>query len=138
MRASVTLKGADADKLSKQGRLKVGLIFARVRIKVHALKCFKCLRYGHTRHTCEGPDRSNICSLCQAIDHRGTDCTKAPKCIACTDIRAPTNHYPDSGRCSAYQKALRVKKSVDEAKRRVDKEVEPTYQNELQSPVLNE
>ncbi|KAL4103984.1 hypothetical protein QTP88_019297 [Uroleucon formosanum] len=78
---------------------------ARVRPKTRTIKCYRCLGYGHTRHECQGPDRSEICVLCAGTGHKALNCTAPPTCVACLDIGESTNHYPGSGKCVAYRKA---------------------------------
>lgn len=119
LRASVTMKETSAYKIAKMSKIKIGLIRVRVRIKKQAIKCYKYLRYGHTRFTCNGPDRAEWCSLCQSLDHRGPSCMNSPKCVACLDINAPNDHYPGRKRCAAYQNAL-AGKAGTHAHHRVD------------------
>lgn len=57
-RAIVRLKSADTRKIVEKGRIKVEWVNTRVRLKVKATKCFRCLEYGHTRHACKGPLRN--------------------------------------------------------------------------------
>jgi len=105
-RATVRLRSAEAIKLAKMGRISIGWIKARVRLKTTTTRCFRCLGYGHTTHTCKGPDRSKACSLCNSEGHRASACTSLPNCAACTYIGEPTNHYPGSSKCTAHRKAL--------------------------------
>lgn len=110
-RATVRLRSAEAIKLAKMGRISIGWIKARVRLKTTTTRCFRCLGYGHTTHTCKGPDRSKACSLCNSEGHRASACTSLPNCAACTYIGEPTNHYPGSSKCTAHRKALSKNKT---------------------------
>lgn len=105
-RSTVRLKSADAIKLVKKGRLRIGWINARVRIKPTTTRCFRCLGYGHSTRTCKGPDRAKSCSLCLGESHRASSCTSPPNCAACRDINEATDHFPGSGKCVAYRQAL--------------------------------
>lgn len=69
-RATVKLRSTDAYKLIERCRIKIGWVYARVRLKIRAVKCFRCLGYGHIRHSCTGPDRSASCHLCNKEEHR--------------------------------------------------------------------
>lgn len=109
-RATVRLKHGDALKIVEKGRIKVGWINARVRLRVKAIRCFKCLGYGHTKHECKGPDRSEVCCLCGKEGHKAISCNAPPRCAACLDIKKPTDHYPGSGKCVAYHIAMDKKK----------------------------
>lgn len=75
-RATVRLKSAEAIKLVKKGRIRIGWINARVRLKPSTTRCFRCLGYGHTTHTCKGPDRAKCCSLCLSESHRASACSR--------------------------------------------------------------
>jgi len=105
-RAIVRLKRVDAQKVIEKGRIKVGWINARVRFKVIATKCFRCLGYGHTKHSCRGTDRLGACCLCGKEGHKASSCNAPPRFMACQDLKEPTDHYPGSGKCTAYRIAM--------------------------------
>ena len=105
-RATVKLKSAEAIKLAKMGRISIGWIKARVRLKATVTRCLRCLGYGYTTHTCKGPDRSKAYSLFSSVSHRASACSSPPNCAACMDIREPTNHYSGSSKCTTHRKAL--------------------------------
>lgn len=44
-RATVRLKGVDVRKIVEKGRIKVGWVNAKIRLKAKAIKCFRCLGY---------------------------------------------------------------------------------------------
>ncbi|KAE9545560.1 hypothetical protein AGLY_001103, partial [Aphis glycines] len=79
---------------------------AKVRLKIKATKCYRCLCFGHTKHSCSGPDRTNMCSLCTEMGHKAVDCTANPRCTACLDIGEEARHYSGSSRCVAHKRAL--------------------------------
>lgn len=110
-RATVRMKSTDAYKLEKAGRVKIGWVYARTRIKIRAIKCFRCLGYGHRKQFCTGIDRSDKCCLCTSKGHTATTCKSPPKCAACEDIKEKTDHYPGSGKCIAYQRAMVANKT---------------------------
>jgi len=105
-RATVRMKSTDAYKLEKARTVKIGWVHARVRIKIRAIKCFRCLGYGHRKQFCTGKDRTDECCLCTGKGHTATTCKSPPKCAACDDIKEKTDHYPGSGKCTAYKRAL--------------------------------
>lgn len=100
------MKSTDAHKLEKTGRVKIGWVNARARIKIRAIKCFRCLGYGHRKQSCTGVDRTEECCLCTGTGHKATSCNSQPQCAACKDINEKTDHYPGSGKCAAYQRAM--------------------------------
>lgn len=105
-RTTVRLKSIDTLKMANTGRIKIGWIYARVRMKVTAIRCFRCLGYGHIRHNCKGPDRTGACSTCNSKLHKASDCSSPPNCVACADVDSPSDHYPGSGKCTEYRNAL--------------------------------
>jgi len=118
-RATVKLKSSDANALITQGRIKVGWMSARVRLKSRTIKCYRCLGYGHTRHECLGPDRSEKCVLCTGTGHKALVCTAPPICAACSDLGETTDHYPGSAKCAAYKKASTRNKTTKQSERKV-------------------
>ncbi|XP_022162919.1 uncharacterized protein LOC111028539 [Myzus persicae] len=129
-RATVRLKGVDARKIIENGRIKIGWVNARVRLKAKATKCFRCLGYGHIRQACKGPDRSEACCLCAKEGHKATTCTAPPKCVACQDIKEATDHFPGSGKCAAYRLALSGHKPKSKAKDRDTATTSSTLENQ--------
>jgi len=63
-RATVRMKSTDAHKLEKAGRVKIGWVYVRARIKIRAIKCYRCLGYGHRKQLCTRVDRTEECCLC--------------------------------------------------------------------------
>jgi len=123
-RATVRLKSADAITLAKKGRIKIGWINARVRLKETATRCFRCLGYGHTTHTYRGPDPAKSCSLCTSESHRASTCTSPPKYAACLDMNESTEHFPGSGKCIAYRLATSKVQTPNMEKREPDRVLE--------------
>ncbi|VVC42613.1 Zinc finger, CCHC-type [Cinara cedri] len=44
-----------------EGRVKIGLVSCRVRIREDRTRCFQCLAFGHMSRGCTGPDRASAC-----------------------------------------------------------------------------
>jgi len=75
-KAAVILAPKDvAEKLLKAGRLRVGLVYCRIRESETKERCFKCLGYGHLSRECKGVDRSKCCRRCGVADHFAKDCS---------------------------------------------------------------
>lgn len=76
--AIVLLPAATAKKLCTVGRLRVGLIYARVRPSELPTRCFKCHSFGHMARECSGADRGSRCWRCGEAGHFSRDC-EAPR-----------------------------------------------------------
>lgn len=74
--AVVMLPSVEAKRLCTAGRLRVGLISARVRPT--KLRCYRCLTFGHKARECTGVDRSACCRRCGGAGHFSRDCTATP------------------------------------------------------------
>lgn len=72
--AVVVLPSGMAGKLCTAGRLRVGLISARVRPTELQLRCFRCFAFGHTMRECTGTDRGTCCWRCGGEGHLSRDC----------------------------------------------------------------
>lgn len=93
-RATVSMRSVDAIKIAKAGRVKIGLVWATVRLLEKPTRCFRCLGFGHTRSKCTGADRTEACSRCSKAGHRAADCSNPPMCISCADLGAPVDDFP--------------------------------------------
>ncbi|XP_031781360.1 uncharacterized protein LOC116416573 [Nasonia vitripennis] len=47
--------------LLKKGKIRIGCINCRVRVRANPTRCYRCLGYGHVKVRCKGPDRSVNC-----------------------------------------------------------------------------
>ena len=79
----------------------VGYIRVRVRPYIpNPMRCFRCLRFGHTRDHCRNRP---TCGNCAASDHTGDDCTaETKKCINCDASQTPHSAFDRS--CPALQR----------------------------------
>lgn len=64
-----------AVKLLDKGRIRVGLVYSRVREGRKITRCFKCLQEGHESRDCKGADRSRNCWRCGKPGHQQKDCS---------------------------------------------------------------
>lgn len=76
--AVVMLPAVVARKLCAVGRLRVGLVYTRVRLSDLPTRCFKCHSFGHMARECAGDDRGSRCWRCGEAGHFASDC-KAPR-----------------------------------------------------------
>lgn len=92
------------DTLLKEGRVKIGLVWCRVRERVEVLRCYRCLNFGHIAARCDGPDRSKECRRCGQMGH-----LVASRCASCrqkSDNPADAAHFSGSSRCRSFRDAL--------------------------------
>lgn len=112
--AIVTLPAPDAEKILKNGRIKIGWINCRVRAKAIVSKCFKCLGYGHIARMCTGPDRSQVCLRCGGEGHKASSCHATPSCVLCSSdgsASEDSNHVLGSSHCRAFREAFKQQNS---------------------------
>lgn len=67
-------------------------LLKRIRRKIKAAQCFKCLEYGHMAKNCKGEDRSNLCRKCCKIGYKAKECTEQVRCILCQEKGIKTVH----------------------------------------------
>lgn len=73
--AVVLIPKLAATKICEAGRIRVGLVYARVRPTVLSDRCFRCLAFGHVAGKCTGVDRRSCCWRCGGAGHRASQCT---------------------------------------------------------------
>jgi len=105
--ATVRIIQREATKLAKMGRIVVGLVRCRIKLRQPITRCFRCHGYGHIKTACKGKDRRDQCMTCGQTDHKAKDCMAPPRCVHCEDIEQDGSHYPGSARCKAAQEARR-------------------------------
>lgn len=90
--ALVVLPSVEAKRLCEEGRLRVGLVYARVRPTEIRERCYKCLSFGHWARSCSGVDRSACCFRCGAEGHFSRNFTATME--AATTFRAVLTGHP--------------------------------------------
>lgn len=106
-KAVCELEEGAANALLKKGRLKIGWVNCRVRLRTTVPRCYRCLGYGHIRTECNGPDRRLSCWKCGKTNHVGKDCKQDPTCFLCSEAgHEGTGHAPGTGACTVFRAAL--------------------------------
>lgn len=80
--AVVVVPTVVARRICAVGRLRVGLVYARVRHTELSTRCLHCLVIGHLARKCNGADRSGKCWSCGLDGHFGRNCTASPEEVA--------------------------------------------------------
>ena len=74
--------------------------YERVKVRLYIpspMRCYRCLRFGHTRDYCRNRP---TCGICAAADHTGDSCTADTwKCINCDERQTP--HTAFDPKCPA-------------------------------------
>lgn len=112
--AIVQLGTKHALQLIKAQHIRIGWVRCRVRKRAVVVRCFKCLNFGHTARTCEGPDRSKFCYKCGGDGHVAKSCPAAERCLLCVERNLEqVQHTAGTGRCTAFRTALeKAKKNL--------------------------
>ena len=73
----------------------VGYLRVKVRPYIPSpLRCFRCLRFGHTRDYCKGRP---TCAKCASNEHDSEECTaQSPRCINCDETQTPHSAFDRS------------------------------------------
>lgn len=90
--------------LLRRNRVKVGLVLCRVRRKIFAKRCFRCLEQGHIVRDCRGKDRRQTCMKCGIDGHKLNGCKNDPRCLICLEAgRQDVNHFIGASSSCSYK-----------------------------------
>lgn len=91
-----------ANKVAKEGKIKIGWTVARVEILARRpLQCYRCWEFGHVRFSCKAKiDRQGSCYKCGIAGHAARMCTsEVPRCIVCEEKGFSSEHRIGSRFC---------------------------------------
>lgn len=116
--ATIKLRKEIAEALARKEEIKIGWVRCKIKKKIHLVRCFKCLDYGHRTADCQGTDRSDICINCAKTGHVAKDCTNSSHCTTCRK----DGHRADRMKCPHLRKLV-----AEEEKKRAGRR--STYRN---------
>jgi len=72
--ATIALAQETAKSLLVVGRIRVGLVYCRLRQGEERIRCYRCQAFGHEAKECRGPDRGKCCRRCGGTEHFAATC----------------------------------------------------------------
>ena len=101
----------------------VGYVRVKVRPYIpNPMRCFQCLRFGHTRADC---NNRPTCGMCASVEHTGDDCAaETRRCVNCDVNQKP--HTAFDPKCPAFLKEKEIL-SIKVAERISFKEARERY-----------
>ena len=93
------------DQIDLPREVTVGYIRVKVRPYIpNPMRCFQCLRFGHTRADC---NNKPTCSLCASTEHTGDQCSsETRRCVNCGSSQMP--HGAFDPKCPAFLKEKEI------------------------------
>jgi len=106
--AIVSLPVTVANRVLKEGKVKIGWTRCRVRERVQRKRCYRCLEFGLVASSCKSAiDRTGCCLKCGDNGHKAADCTEDAKCLIYSTAGkagADEQHHAGSKRCPTATK----------------------------------
>lgn len=75
-KATVKVSAEMGSKLVRKGRILIGLVSCRVRLREQSQRCYRCGADGHIATNCNGEDKSGVCYNCGEEGHLKASCRK--------------------------------------------------------------
>ncbi|KAJ8939105.1 hypothetical protein NQ314_011236 [Rhamnusium bicolor] len=99
---TLTINKDDANKISEDREIRVGLVNCSMERRIPMTRCLKCWAFDHLAVECDGPDRTKTCFRCGNEGHAAKDCTNEEGCPIC---KKP-GHKAGTGKCGAFRRTL--------------------------------
>nr|XP_022911388.1 myosin-2 heavy chain-like [Onthophagus taurus] len=107
MRAvTVQVNRSNAEKLTKEGKIRVGLAVCRTEKREEIRRCILCWSPLHVAKDCNNPNRKGCCYNCGEEGHQTKNCQNKEGCSDCDK----EGHRAGTGRCPIYRELLRKAK----------------------------
>lgn len=105
--AELSVDRSTAKALTELGKIHIGWSVCRVKQKIKIIRCFSCLKIGHSAYECrnKGGNKTKKCFNCTQEGHSAVDCAKPSWCNTCT----VTGHRADSAQCPVFRKKINRK-----------------------------
>nr|XP_022907671.1 DNA-binding protein HEXBP-like [Onthophagus taurus] len=102
----------NAERLTKEGKIRVGLAICRVERREEIRKCILCWSPLHIAKHCDNPNRKGCCYNCGEEGHQTKQCPNKERCPDCEK----EGHRAGTGKCPIYRRLLQRARNVREAR----------------------
>lgn len=102
---------SEISNLLREGKVKIGWVFCRIKQIPNVIRCFKCHNFGHVASRCAvAIGELAICRRCGDNSHTMSDCkAEKARCRLCAEkgkIGVQLNHIAGFIRCDQYKEAI--------------------------------
>lgn len=104
--AEVWLERSKAEKVILVGKIKLGWTVCQIKPKVKVVRCYACLKLGHSVFECRSGKKGALtraCFKCTETGHVVSDCKNIAKCNLCNT----SGHRADSADCPIFRNYIR-------------------------------
>ncbi|XP_050314922.1 uncharacterized protein LOC126749267 [Anthonomus grandis grandis] len=110
--ASVKIPSKEADQLTQNRFLRVGLVRCILQKQIRMERCSTCWSYDHNTQNCDGPNRTSLCYRCGKTGHAVKECEEDEYCPLC---HIP-GHRAGTARCHTFKRSLSNRRREDSKK----------------------
>uniref|UniRef100_A0A6P7HA06 Uncharacterized protein LOC114348062 n=1 Tax=Diabrotica virgifera virgifera TaxID=50390 RepID=A0A6P7HA06_DIAVI len=97
--ATIAVRPSKAEELRRYGTIKIGWTRCPVMERYAPVRCFKCLKFGHSTYECKEESRAACCYNCLKTGHTAANCNNKAYCSVCKE----EGHRMDRMACPAYR-----------------------------------